>query len=268
MKFFLLFLFLFPFSTGFTQTDSLYQAHEWIRGNDTLRYRLLLPKDYDSSRNYPLILFLHGAGERGSDNKAQLIHGSSLFARADVQANHPAIVVFPQCPANDFWSNVRITIDTVAKKRSFEFQENGEPTPVMRRLLQWFPEFMDQMPVNRAQVYVMGLSMGGMGTFEIVRRMPNVFAAAIPICGGANPATAKQIRRVPFWVIHGAADEVVPASLSEGMVMALQQYYDAADMQFTLYPGVKHNSWDKAFAEKDLLPWLFANQLKAPNPPH
>ena len=104
----------------------------------------------------------------------------------------------------------------------------------------------------------MGLSMGGMGTFELVRRKPGVFAAAIPICGGANPATAKQLRKTTWWVFHGAKDDVVLPGFSENMVAALKKA--KANVQFTLYPNANHNSWDPAFAEPNLLRWLFAQK--------
>lgn len=101
-----------------------------------------------------------------------------------------------------------------------------------------------------------GLSMGGMGTFEIVRRNPHLFAAAFPICGGGDTATVRQLIKVKWWVFHGAADEVVPPVYSQKMVDALKQVN--ADVKFSLYPGVNHNSWDNAFAEPTLLAWLFS----------
>ena len=226
---------------------------------DTLRYRIMYPPDFDSTESYPLVVFLHGAGERGSDNEKQLTHGSSLFTSADVRERYHPIVVFPQCPQSDYWSNVIFQRDTSGKRIGFTFQDGGEPTPVMRSLMSWFDEFTSKPYVQLQRVYVMGLSMGGMGTFELMNRKPNAFAAAIPICGGANPAIAKSIRRIPMWIFHGAADPIVPSKFSEDMIVALQQYYDAADMQFTLYPGVGHNSWENVFKEPDLLPWLFGN---------
>jgi predicted peptidase len=259
---YLLFISLLTCFALSAQDNSPYQKHEWINNSDTLRYRMLLPENYDSTKQYPVILFLHGAGERGSDNQAQLTHGSTLFTRPDIRTNYPAIVLFPQCPTNDWWANVEMKVDSANKKIDFNFLEEGEPTHAMSMLTTWFNEFISTVPVVKSQVYVMGLSMGGMGTFEIVRRMPNVFAAAIPICGGANPATAKKIRRTPFWIFHGQADPVVPVKLSEDMAIALQQFYDAAEMQLTIYPGVKHNSWDNAFRERELLPWLFSQLLK------
>lgn len=238
------------------QDLSLYQKHLYISGNDTLPYRLLLPENYDASKKYPLIYFLHGAGERGNDNEAQLIHGSKLFLKDDIRKSYPAIIVFPQCPANSFWSNVDFKMED--GKRTFQFNEDGEPTIAMRLAQELLQKIIREYPVQKKQIYAGGLSMGGMGTFEIVRRNPKLFAAAMPICGGGAPATAAKMKKTKWWIFHGAKDNVVPPELSEKMAKALQ---DAkATVKFTLYPGANHNSWDAAFAEPELLSWLFSQK--------
>ncbi|MES2646952.1 MAG: alpha/beta hydrolase-fold protein [Bacteroidota bacterium] len=249
------------FSSGvIAQDTSIYLKKVFIRGNDSMQYRMLLPRDYDSSKKYPLVLFLHGAGERGNDNIKQLTHGSQLFLQGTARRRFPAIVVFPQCPETDYWSNVQIATEKKTNKRSFVFQAGGEPTKAMDLTMELQKNLMQTMPVDSSKIYVMGLSMGGMGTFEIVRRMPTVFAAAIPICGGADSSTAKDIKKTAFWIFHGANDDVVPVKFSENMVSALQGFYNRADMQYTVYSGIGHNSWDRAFAEPELLRWLFAQR--------
>jgi|688.fasta_scaffold29234_3 predicted peptidase len=241
--------------------DSAYDKKVWIsQKGDTLRYRLLLPENYDSTKMYPLVLFLHGAGERGNDNKKQLVHGSKLFLMPDVRKNYPAIVVIPQCDSLGFWSNVQIKVNDTTKKRTFEFQENGEPTKAMSLLLEWLPALEKQYPSLPQQRYVMGLSMGGMGTFELVRRKPGYFAAAIPICGGAHTKTAAAMKKTDFWIFHGQKDDVVPYELSEKIAIAFSELYDHPEVQLTLYPDANHNSWDKAFAEPELLLWLFGKK--------
>lgn len=243
--------------------DSAYAKKEWIAPNgDTLRYRLLLPQDYDPDKAYPLILFLHGAGERGYDNRKQLIHGANLFLQPQNRTDFPAIIVFPQCEQNDFWANVSFVINDSTKKRDFVFSEAGAPTRAMEKLLGWLPVLEQSYKIKKEQRYVMGLSMGGMGTFELVKRKPRYFAAAIPICGGANPNTAGTIRETAFWVFHGEKDDVVPLKYSEQMVTALGQFAQRAEVNFTVYSNTGHNSWDKAFAEPELLSWLFSQQLK------
>lgn len=239
------------------QDLSLYQKKLYISGTDTMPYRLLLPDNYDATKKYPVIFFLHGSGERGNNNEAQLTHGAKLFLKEEVRKNFPAIIVFPQCAANSYWSNVEIKTDDRGK-RTFEFQEEGEPTLAMKLVQELVGVIIKTYPVVKSQVYIGGLSMGGMGTFEIVRRNPKLFAAAFPICGGANPATAPKLKKVDWWIFHGAKDDVVPPYCSEKMVDALK--YLKVSVKFTLYPNANHNSWDSAFAEPELLPWLFAQK--------
>lgn len=243
----------------FTQDLSLYEKHIFISNGDTLPYRLLLPQNYDSTKKYTLVFFLHGAGERGNDNEKQLTHGATLFLREDVRKDYPAIVVFPQCPQNSFWSNVAISQDNEGK-RKFEFSAGGDPTKAMLLAQGLLDQSLSKYRIRKKQVYVAGLSMGGMGTFELVRRNPGLFAAAVPICGGANTATAEQLKKTSWWIFHGAKDDVVPPVLSRQMYEALLKV--GAVAKFTLYPEADHNSWDLAFAEKELLPWLFSRQRK------
>ena len=238
------------------QDFSLYQKKWLVEGRDSLPYRLLLPVNYDASKKYPLILFLHGAGERGNDNEKQLVHGAKLFLVDSIRKNYPAIVVFPQCAANSFWSNVSIVSDSIKGTRVFNFKPDGEPTKSMELLLKLLKELTDHYRLDKNHLYVGGLSMGGMGTFELVRRKPKLFAAAFPICGGANAATARKLKAPSWWIFHGLKDNVVDPVYSKIMAAALKD--EGAKVKLTLYPEANHNSWDSAFAEKDLLPWLFS----------
>lgn len=239
------------------QDMSLYEKHQLVQNNDTLPYRLLLPENYNARKKYPVILFLHGAGERGNDNEAQLTHGAKFFARADVRKEYPAIVIFPQCPKNSFWSNVKFGTDSEGK-RQFVFNKNNAPTIAMQLLNSLLAEIMATYRVQKKQVYVGGLSMGGMGTFELVSRNPKMFAAAIPICGGGDPSIATSVRKTDWWVFHGAKDDVVRVSYSDSMVTAFKAA--KVPVQYTIYPEANHNSWDPAFAEPGLLKWLFAQK--------
>lgn len=256
LKFFSLIVFVCLAANMLAQDKSLYQKEIFVIGNDTLPYRILLPKNYDASKKYPLVYFLHGAGERGNDNEAQLMHGSTLFLRDSIREKYPAIVVFPQCPLNTAWSNVKFKMDTVKKTREFLFQSGGDPTIAMVLAQGLLKKIIKAYSVNKKQIYVTGLSMGGMGTFEIVRRNPKLFAAAMPICGGAEPSTASKLVKTKWWVFHGDADPVVPEFLSKDMVSALKAA--GADVQYTVYPGVGHDSWNNAFAEPSFLAWLFS----------
>jgi predicted peptidase len=186
-----------------------------------------------------------------------LIHGAKLFLRDDIRKNFPAIVVFPQCPRSSFWSSVKMQQDKDGK-RTFSFNKMTEPTIAMKLANDLLHQVIKQYSVQKKKIYVGGLSMGGMGTFELAWRNPKLFAAAFPICGGGDPAGAKDIRKIKWWVFHGAKDDVVPSSYSETMVNALKKV--KAKVKFTLYPDANHNSWDPAFAEPGLLPWLFAQK--------
>lgn len=239
------------------QDLSLYQKRWLVQGTDTLPYRVLLPQNYDSAKSYPLLFFLHGAGERGSDNEKQLTHGGKLFVREDLRRHFPAIVIFPQCPVSSYWSNV-VRLHDPSGKRRFRFLEEGEPTRSMALLQQLVAFALEAYPVQKDAVYVGGLSMGAMGTYELVRRNPGVFGRAFAICGGAHPGTAKKLRKTGWWIFHGLKDDVVDPQFSQNMAAALKRH--RANVRLTLYPNANHNSWDSAFAEPDLLPWLFSGR--------
>ena len=252
----LLGMFLSP-ETLNAQHQELYQKKHFVSNGDTLNYRIMLPKDFDESKSYPLVLFLHGAGERGSDNEKQLVHGSSLFASEKIRDKYPSIVVFPQCPADDFWAVA--TVDRSAKPVIREFPIDVEPNTSLALVMALMDEMLARDDVDKSQVYVGGLSMGGMGTFEILSRKPDLFAAAFPICGGGNPKAAERYAtKTPLWVFHGAKDDVVNPQLSIDMVTAILNA--GGYPHFTLYGNDNHNSWDSTFAEPGLLEWLFSNK--------
>jgi len=239
------------------QDLSIYEKGSYIKGEDSINYRVLLPENFDATKKYPILFFLHGAGERGDDNSAQLGHGGRLFLKEDVRKRFPAIVVFPQCSADSYWSNVIFVTDAKGK-REFIFQEKGKPTKAMRALLGLVDSYLDKKYVDKQRVYVGGLSMGGMGTFELLRNKPNTFAAAFSICGGDNVANVQKYQKVPLWIFHGEKDDVVPVVLSTQIANQLKVLNKP--VKLTLYPEAGHNSWDNAFAEPELLPWLFSKQ--------
>jgi predicted peptidase len=145
---------------------------------------------------------------------------------------------------------------------NFQFKSGGPPTAAMRLLLELLDEHKSKPYIDQRRLYVGGLSMGGMGTLELLRRRPHTFAAAIAICGGDKPANAsKYADKVSIWLLHGEADPVVPAHYSIEMAEELRKL--GADVKLTTYPGVGHSSWEQAFAEPDLLPWLFSKQKAA-----
>ena len=243
------------------QDKMLFEKHWFIQSGDTMPYRILFPKNYDSSKNYPVVFFLHGRGESGTDNEKQLTHGAALFLRDSIRDKYPAFVIFPQCSDKRYWSNVQtIAIGKSTAARNFYFIEDGPPSKDMQVLLSLVGNILMRYPINQQQVYVGGLSMGGMGTFELVRRMPKTFAAAFTICGGAHPGTAKQIRKTSWWLFHGLKDDVVLPVFTQQMEASLKK--QRADVRATYYPNANHNSWDPAFAEPGLMEWVFSKKKK------
>ena len=220
-------------------------------GDNTLLYNILYPSNFDSDESYPLLVFLHGAGERGNDNIKQLVHGSNLFL--DSIEQYPAIVIFPQCPESDFWAKIER-----GGNRQFEFIIEGPPNPSLAALINLIDSQLEHLYVDNKKLYVLGLSMGGMGTLELAWRINNKIAAAISICGAGPVQKADQMMDFPFWFFHGVDDKTVPARYSRMMLESIQKVGGKA--KITLYPGISHNSWDPAFAEPDFLSWLFSQK--------
>lgn len=250
---------LFVSTMAFAQDFSAFQAKHLVHRGDTLPYRILYPEGYNPEGSYPVLFFLHGAGERGNDNQKQLVHGAKLFLEDSIRTAFPAIVVFPQCPAESYWSNVDIQ-STEAGGREFYFRTKGKPSTAMSLFLRLVKHIGKHEAVDAQRVYIGGLSMGAMGTFEALRRKPKIFAAAFAICGGDNTANVKKYAHVPLWIFHGEQDNVVPPTHSHVLVTELKRL--GASPQASFYPTANHNSWDDAFAEPDLIPWLFSNTKK------
>ena len=257
MKKTILYLLLFTLFSlqGFSQDFSLFEKKEFVQNSDTLPYRILLPINYVAGKQYPMVLFLHGAGERGKDNEKQLVHGAKMFLEDSIRNKYPAIVVFPQCPQNSFWANIDSRFDSVTNKRILVYREDGEPTKGMELLLGLYKDLKENYKPDESRLYVGGLSMGGMGTFEIARRLPNNFTAAFAICGGANTTTAALLKNTAWWIFHGMKDNVVNPQNSIDMAEALKAA--GAEVKLTLYPEANHNSWDDAFKEPEFFSWLF-----------
>jgi predicted peptidase len=240
------------------QDTDLFERQMFIVGEDTLRCRILTPLNYTPARKYPLLVFLHGSGERGRDNEAQLTWGSSLFLDSATRVRYPAIVVFPQCPTDDYWA----TIKRAASRDSlggFGFDTLAAPNKSLELVFHFIDTLLAHGGVDPQRVYLGGLSMGGFGTFEALWRRPDLFAAAFPICGGGSPEKVRQYRALlPIWIFHGDADPVVPVTLSRNMIPALKAA--KAKLRYTEYPQVGHDSWKNTFAEPELLSWLFSQR--------
>lgn len=199
-----------------------------------LDYLLHLPTGYSSNSDekWPLILFLHGAGERGSDLNLVKLHGIAKVA--ETEPDFPFIAVSPQCPKRSSW-----TAETQA-------------------LFLLLDHIESRYHVDKSRVYLTGLSMGGYGTWQLAAEEPERFAAIAPICGGGDPEYASRLKEIPTWVFHGAKDDVVPLYESVKMVEALRSV--GGNPQFTVYPEAQHDSWTKTYDDPALYKWFSHNQ--------
>lgn len=227
-----------------------YEARQFVSSEgDSLNYRLLTPPQVEARKKYPLVIFLHGSGERGSDNEKQLNHGAQMFLNPANREQYPAYVLFPQCPMTSFWA---------FGKRPVIFNpiEHTEETPTITRTLkELILEYIGMTSVDPSRVYIMGLSMGGMGTFDMVARYPELFAAAIPICGSADSERLPAAKNVKFRIFHGDADPVVPVECSRRAYRVLKAA--GADVEYYEIAGCDHISWTPAFNKPDFMQWLF-----------
>jgi len=216
-----------------------------------LLYRLLLPKFVDSNNKYPLVLSMHGAGERGTDNEAQLKYITELFLDETNREKYPCFVLAPQCPPDPVWWSYTSWTDPV-------LPEN--PSKEISMLKSLINELLQKYPIDDSRIYVTGISMGGCATYDLIMRYPEKFAAAIPICGWGDTSKVKVINDIPLWIFHGADDDIVKVSHSRKMYHALHEA--KANVKYTEYPGINHDSWLKAYRDPELLEWLFLQKKK------
>lgn len=253
MKSKLLIVLLFLFSTlTYAQFES---ANYMINGN-TLPYLVMFPKDYDTTKQYPLLVFLHGSGERGDDNQKQLVNGKDFLIN-NFQSECPAIVIVPQCPESSYWSNVEK--QTLSNKTTFTFGLSDKATPPMETLVSLITNLLNSGKIDQTKVYAGGLSMGGMGAYELLWRMPNTFAAAFSICGAGDVSKVQYYtKNTALWIFHGSADNVVPVQFSQQMYETLKSAGN--EVKYTEYPGVNHGSWINVFQNTELAPWLLSHK--------
>jgi len=218
-----------------TQIPSQFRAT--VSRDLSLDFLLQLPEGYDAPENadkkWPLLVFLHGAGERGTDLEQLKKHGPPKL----IEAGHrfPAIVISPQCPADSWWTSEPV----------LELIDHAEKTH----------------RVDPSRLYLTGLSMGGYGSWHFASLAPHRFAAVVPVCGGGVPYHMRKLTSLPIWVFHGQKDAVVPLEESDRLVKALEKNGNP-NVKFTVYPEAGHDSWTAAYDTPELWEWLFAQQRK------
>lgn len=241
------------FEATISGLEKVFEPREYAsKDGSVLRYRLLKPIDYEFGKKYPLVILLHGAGERGDDNRSQLKHGAKDFANEENRRRYPAYVLVPQCPSEEKW------VDVDWKRMSHSLPET--PTSSMKLVRELIDVMIESAGIDTQRVYITGLSMGGFGTWDAISRFPGLFAAAIPICGGGDPAQAKNYLDIPIWAFHGEIDQAVKVERSREMVEALRQLN--GKIEYTEYPNVPHDSWTKTYENPEVLAWLFAQVKK------
>lgn len=199
---------------------------------DSLPYRLMPPSTIAAGQRYPLLVFLHGAGERGDDNQTQLLGLPEQLVEPDWRASYPCFVLAPQCPRESFWT-----------------RHDQELLTLIRGIEQ-------EHPIDHERIYLTGLSMGGYGSWLLAARAPDLFAAVVPICGGGDPDNAARLTNLPIWAVHGDADTTVNVNQTRRMVGAIRSA--GGSPRYTELKGVGHNSWTQTYRDPDgVLKWMF-----------
>ncbi|MEO8173935.1 MAG: prolyl oligopeptidase family serine peptidase [Sediminibacterium sp.] len=238
------------------QDRSAYTKHIFTSNDKELPYRLLSPLN-NTGKKFPLIIFLHGAFERGNDNESQLNIGGRFFLRDSIRLKYPAYVLFPQCPADITWAYFENQVDyTTGYAKDWNFPFRKEPAAVSALLKKLIDQLIASGSIDVSRIYIAGLSQGGMGVLDLIARYPETFAAGISICGAGEPATTKLFAgKVALWLFHGSKDPVVPKDFSQQFYKRLKR--EGSVVRYSEYSGVEHNSWVNAFAEPELMSWLF-----------
>jgi predicted peptidase len=242
--------FAFPFIYG--QSDSLFEKHIFItQQKDTLLYRFMRPP-VDTLKKVPLVIFLHGAGERGNDNALQLVNGAKNFATDSIREKYPCFVLVPQCAKIFQW------VETDWRLPSHVMPE--KPSVYLSRTMLLVDSLIKNLNIDTSRIYITGLSMGGFGTWDAICRWPNKFAAAVPVCGGGDTAKAVIIKDIPIWAFHGEVDKGVMVSRSRNMINAIKRA--GGNPKYTEYAGAGHNVWNQTYSDPAMIDWMFSQNKK------
>ncbi|MBC8767772.1 prolyl oligopeptidase family serine peptidase [Arenibacter sp. BSSL-BM3] len=238
-----------------TKIAELFSGRTYVSmQKDTLHYRLLMPLDYDPNKQYPLVVCLSGGAGRGTDNIQQIAgsRAAQVLSTLENRKKYPAFIFVPQCPPGADWGRSLGKIETESLIARGRYNQPN----VEALVLETISALEEEFNIDTTRRYITGQSMGGFGTWHYILSHPQMFAAAIPICGGGNPDLAKNIADVPLWVFHGDNDKTVPVDFSRRMVAALNKA--GGNPKYNEFPGVGHGSWHLAFDTPALLDWFFA----------
>ncbi|MAB87927.1 MAG: phospholipase [Planctomycetes bacterium] len=231
---------------GFVEKQVAYTGGAYK--DEVFRYRLRSPSTVEKGKRYPLVFFLHGAGERGDDNEKQMRHFPELWGKSEYAKAFDCFVLAPQCRVDKRWVEV-----PWGDGPSLPLPK--EPSHQMRAALLAYEATLKAYPIDEDRIYLTGLSMGGYGTWYLAARYPGRFAAVAPICGGGPEARAAAFKDVKLWAWHGDEDRAVPVSRTRRMIAAIKKA--GGKPRYTELEGVKHDSWVQAYRPRAVLPWMF-----------
>ena len=233
----------------FSAEDMLQPCVYTNAAGETFAYRLSVPQFPVAGKKYPVILFLHGSGECGTDNLKHIKVGLPVLMNTLLKRPkpEPVIVVAPQCQSSNWWVKGLAMREDYAAAR--------EPTPSLAVALELVRHLVVEAQGDPDRLYITGLSLGGFGTWDAIQRDPSLFAAAIPVCGGGDLRRVRGIKRLPIWAFHGRDDKHVAVACSRRMVMALKKIGNRK-VRYTEYEGADHNVWDRTYANPEVIEWL------------
>lgn len=221
----------------------------------SLPYIIEEPLVIDENIKYPLVVCLHGAGGRGNDNMGRGSEAFKVLNEKRIKEKYPSFLLVPQCPKQKKWVNVE-----------WKFENYSIDEIPISDELHYVSELIDSIiriyPIDKSKVYITGQSMGGFGTWDLILRRPELFAAAIPVCGGGDTSKVDRLRNIGVWIFHGEIDNKVPVEASREMYAAMKMKH-IDNVKYTEFEGVKHNSWTPAWSNDLLIDWLF-RQKKMP----
>jgi predicted peptidase len=215
----------------------------------SMPYRLFVPKGYDPSRKYALILYMHGAGDRGSDNEKQFSQLTMWMARSKEQVETPAFILAPQCPSRMQWVN------TPWKQGSYSVDNTPMSDP-MKVVLEILASVQAEYNIDPDRILLTGVSMGGFAVLDLTARFPERFAAVVSVCGAGDPSKAASFAHVPMWLFHGERDRTVPTRSSREMVAALKAA--GASPIYVEYEDQEHGIWNTAYKDDEMMKWFFS----------
>ena len=233
-----------------------FQFKVYENDGHVLPYRFYEPETMKKGEKYPLVIFLHGAGERGFNNRTQFMR----FAPTLFWQKYPCFVIAPECPervagkpnAESVW------VDTPFGATAHQMSK--KPTWPMQLAMELIKKVIKENNIDKHRIYITGLSMGGFATWEILQREASLFAAAVPVCGGGDPAYAAKMVNLPLWIFHGDSDKTVPVNRSRDMLTAIEKA--GGHPKYTEYPGVGHDAWTPTYGNPEVWDWMFAQVKK------